>query len=122
MMLHITRDSDTGAQVCSRVAFNDPPPSDAYESYESYESTASPRPQHADGPVLVPKLTQPGDLRFVDWCAAYEYFVDCMMNCLRVKLGGISAIEWDWDGMRSHLERYLYRTSANRHRTFVLLK
>lgn len=106
MMLHITRDKATGAAIFSGVDFADPPP----------------KPEHPEHPVLVPKITQAGDVRFRDWCIAYEYFVDCMMNCLRVKLGNISAISWDWDGVRTDLERYLYQTSANRQRAYILLK
>jgi hypothetical protein len=58
-----------------------------------------------------------------EWCERYEYFVGAIMACIHARLCHIhDARVVDWDGMYSALQRHLYRTSASRYRSFVLLK
>jgi hypothetical protein len=78
---------------------------------------------HTDHPpILLPRIVQTGCIPFNMWRQEHAYFVECMMRCLRIKLGGLTTLEWDWVGVRVDLERYLYCTSATRHRGFALLK
>ena len=68
-----------------------------------------------------PRVTQPGLLSLRAWRDRYAYFIDCMVHYLSAR--------WPWaldereEGvLRRCLERHAHRTSANRFRSFALVK
>ena len=71
-----------------------------------------------------PRITQPWLVPFREWRDRYAYFVDCIfgniMTALQYSLSS-SGVAFDRKGMRTTLERYLYRTSHNRFKSFVQL-
>lgn len=66
-------------------------------------------------------LTQTGVIPFGTWRLAYAYLIDCIVHCIEVRMA-THDVRLDPARMRGHLERHLYRTSANRFRAFVLHK
>ncbi len=79
----------------------------------------------ATSPALVPRIRQAGPkvLTFEAWQARYAYLIWCIHRAVRLRTGTAHGnLAWDWDRVMHDLERYAYRTSTNRHESFVLLK
>jgi hypothetical protein len=75
-------------------------------------------------PTPTPRLTQPWLVPFRVWRERYAYFVDCILGNILTSLSHSlassqnSSTTFDRAGMRSDLERYLYRTSSSRFKSF----
>jgi len=80
-------------------------------------------------PIPLPRITQPGRVPFRKWCETYAYYIDCILDNIRVALVTtacgrdpyLADAMFDWCVMRERLERYLYGCSRNASKQFVLL-
>jgi hypothetical protein len=77
----------------------------------------------AAGPLPPPART-PGVLDFNAWCDLYRRDLDRMLRYLRARVGAGDGVwaHWDWAGVRRSLAAHVYRTSANRRRSFRRIK
>lgn len=66
--------------------------------------------------------TQPGCLSFDKWRELYAVDIDSIAHYTMMRLSDLDAVSWDLGGLRSSLERHLYRTSASRFKSFVQMK
>lgn len=80
---------------------------------------------HADPCLLLPRpgVTRPAHLlSMARWEEKYAYYLDCMVEFLKQRVQVRGPASMDWEGVRTALVRYAYRTSSNRHRAFEPLK
>lgn len=74
--------------------------------------------------IAVPRLRNPVLLSRREWYQKYEYFIDCIWNCILnyVATSTHGAYINNQDELKQLLIEYLYETSANRFRNYDLLK
>lgn len=73
----------------------------------------------AEVDVPIPSLpADPRDLSFADWADSSHHDLRRMLRYLRSRMShGHGHGHIDWDGVALSLARYVYATSANRHKT-----
>jgi hypothetical protein len=74
--------------------------------------------------IAVPRLRNPVLLSRREWYQKYEYFIECIWNCVvnYVMTSTQGAYIVNQDELRDILVDYLYDTSANKFRNYDLLK
>jgi hypothetical protein len=56
------------------------------------------------------------------WLEKYEYFINCIWNCICHFIERHGGTINDYVGMRYRLEMYLYKTCINKYYSYILLK
>lgn len=73
--------------------------------------------------LLQPQVLQPGTLSFRQWLSRYDYFTRCMFAMAKHRFEASQGLlVWDWAGLQQRLERFVYRTSSSRYRSFAVVK
>jgi len=75
--------------------------------------------------MLLPQITQSGMHSFDKWRDIYQEYIDSIFTNIQCYLlyqicygdKELADSTYDWNGMHSRLERYLYTCSANRFRS-----
>jgi hypothetical protein len=76
----------------------------------------------SDCPVLIPRIRNENTMSMRAWILKYEYFIDCIWNCIMNYIKNHGGVIHDPDDMLRRLELYLYRTSINKYYNYDLLK
>lgn len=113
-----------GAPDAAPDAAPDDAPDDAPDAAPDAAPAKRPRRPHYTIPPLPPRVGQPGVLPFKCWYDKHAYFVDCIVTCIKTRMGAPTehVLTWDWDAIHTALAHFMYHTSANRFRRFTMLK